>query len=188
MNTNRKTDKGDVVARLSDLDVQEVSMVDKGANRRKWAFVKSAGNTAETQELVDRYHAAKAGDEDALIAILKELLSQLSPEVLAKLGLQPLTTEPAEGEGAEGEGAEGSSEETAEAMVAAAAKAAEEASEKVRVLEAQLKSANDELAKSKVELAKVGEPQSGREPSGSGAGVAKSDGDVRTLGMQSLNK
>lgn len=185
MNTNRKTDKGDVVARLSDLDVQEVSMVDKGANRRKWAFVKSAGNTAETQELVDRYHAAKAGDEDALIAILKELLSQLSPEVLAKLGLQPLKTDAPE-ENAESEGGEGAAGESAEAMVEAAAKAAEEASEKVRVLEAQLKAANDELAKSKVELAKVGEPQSGREPTPSG--VVKSEGEVRTLGMQPLNK
>lgn len=188
MNTKQKTDKGDVVQRLSDIEVQEVSMVDKGANRKKWAFVKSAGSVAETQALVDRYQAAKQGDEEALIGILKELLQQLSPEVLAKLGLQLLeTAAPAEGEGASEDGAAAAPEGEME-MQAAAQKAAEEMAEKVRVLEERLQKAQDELAQAKVALGKVGEPQSGREPRGGSAEVVKADGDVRTLGMRPLNK
>lgn len=188
MNTKQKTDKGDVVQRLSDIEVQEVSMVDKGANRKKWAFVKSAGSVAETQALVDRFHAAKQGDEEALIGILKELLSQLSPEVLAKLGLQllPPAGETPEGEpAAESETPEGEEME----MQAAAQKAADDLADKVRVLEEQLQKAQDELASAKVSLSKVGEPQSGREPRGGAATeVAKSEGDVRTLGCKPLNK
>ncbi|MDO8945363.1 MAG: hypothetical protein Q7U75_19430 [Desulfobacterales bacterium] len=197
MNTKQKTGKGDVVARLSDIEVQEVSMVDKGANRRKWAFVKSASDQSGTQELVDRYHAAKAGDEEALIAILKELLSQLSPEVLAKLGLQPLETDGAADEAATEEAAAGEETmvEDAAAVAAAAAaaasaaqKAASDAAAAGQDTAAQLKAVREELAVAKAALAKVGEPQTGREPRAGSPALAKREGDIRTLGCRTLNK
>lgn len=171
MSTATKTEKDDVIQRLSDIEVQEVSIVDKGANRKKWAFVKSAGSTEETQEVVDRFFLAKQGDEDALIAILRELLSQLSQDVLARLGLQRLVPESATA-GAEAEASGGGGVEMKEV-------------EKIRILEDQLRKSQEELAAAKVALEKVGEPQSGREPRNRDENVK---GDIKTLGCKPLHK
>lgn len=68
------TDPKTVIYRLNDLEVQEVSMVDKPANQRKFLVVKNAAADAITAA-----EAAKATDDT-------ELLIGLNPDVQKQLG------------------------------------------------------------------------------------------------------
>jgi hypothetical protein len=68
--------------KLEDIDVEEISLVDRGANRHTFAIVK---RDAELAELLSAFadegieELMKAGDEKALKAALKSALEKLKP-------------------------------------------------------------------------------------------------------------
>jgi hypothetical protein len=78
--------KESVITRLSNLDVQEVSIVTNGANKKQWYVTKS--ESAELEIAAGkRLLAATKGDVETVKAILRELLASLSDEALTELGL-----------------------------------------------------------------------------------------------------
>jgi thioredoxin-like negative regulator of GroEL len=94
-----------VINRLTEIDVQEVSIVTNGANKKQWYLTKCA-DSEELIKLGSQLQSAKKGDIETVKAILKELLTALSDEALAELGLMriaedtPATDAPATTEAA----------------------------------------------------------------------------------------
>jgi hypothetical protein len=83
--------KEQIINRLSNLEVQEVSIVTNGANKKSWYVTKSDNAEVEIAE-GKRLIAAKKGDVETVKAILRELLASLSDEALTELGLSRIDT------------------------------------------------------------------------------------------------
>lgn len=82
-----KVAKNTVTQRLTDIDPAEVSMVDKGANKRKFVIAKRDSAEATNLEL---FQKAADGDQDAIKGILKTLFEKVSDETLKELGLKKI--------------------------------------------------------------------------------------------------
>lgn len=83
--------KEQIINRLSSLEVQEVSIVTNGANKKSWYVTKSENAEVEISE-GKRLLAAKKGDVETVKSILRELLASLSDEALTELGLARVDT------------------------------------------------------------------------------------------------
>jgi len=74
--------------RLTELESEEVSVVTRGANRKKFSIIKSEHGVS--------FQKAMEGDEGAIKDILTVLFEKVSDDTLAEMGLQRVPT-PAEG-------------------------------------------------------------------------------------------
>jgi hypothetical protein len=77
----------DTTNRLTNIETQEVSIVTAGANKQPWLLRKAADLLPMNAVYETRAKALK-GDQEAIKAVLKELMAQISDETLKELGLQ----------------------------------------------------------------------------------------------------
>jgi hypothetical protein len=90
LNKNSKFEKNEEeIYRLSDIQAEEVSIVTRGANKRKFVIVKNDNQ----KTLIEQFNKAQEGDMESLKAIVAELFKNISDETLKDMGLQKIETQ-----------------------------------------------------------------------------------------------